>query len=51
MPLTVDILLNGILDDILIIGEILVDYIIESIIYYKIIYNNSFKLLYDPILL
>ena len=36
-----DILLNRILGNILIINKIVIDYIIESIIYYRIIYNNA----------
>ena len=51
MPLAVNILLNKILSDILIIGKIFIDYIIKYIIYYKVISNNSFKLLKNPILL
>ena len=51
IPLVVDILLNKILGNILIISKILIDYIIEGIICYRIIYNNSSKLLYNPILL
>jgi len=44
-------LLDRILGNILIISEILIDCIIEGIIYYRIICNNSFKLLYNSILL
>ena len=51
IPLVVDILLNKILGNILIISKILIDYIIEGIICYSIICNNSPKLLYNPILL
>jgi hypothetical protein len=51
ISLVVDILVDRILGNILIVGEILVDYTTESIIYYKIICNNSSKLLYNPILL
>ena len=51
IPLAADTLLNRILGNILIINKILIDYIIEGIIYYRIIYNNSSKLLYNPILL
>ena len=51
MPLVADILLNRILSDILIISKIFVNYIIEYIICYKIISNNGFKLLKNPILL
>ena len=51
MPLAADILLDGVLDNIFIINKILINCIIESIIYYKIICNNSSKLLYNPILL
>ena len=51
IPLAADMLLDRILGNILIFGEILIDRIIESIIYYRIIYNNSSKLLYNPILL
>jgi hypothetical protein len=51
IPLAVDILLNRILSDILIINKIFVDYITEYIIYYKVISNNSSKLLKNSILL
>ena len=51
MPLAANTLLDGILNNIFIISKILINYITESIIYYKIICNNSFKLLYNPILL
>jgi len=50
MALVVDILLNKNLNNIFIIGEIFINYIIESIIYYRIICNNSSKLLYNFIL-
>ena len=51
ISLVADTLLDRILGNILIISEVLIDYIIESIIYYRIIYNNSSKLSYNPILL
>ena len=51
MPLVADTLLDGILGNILIIGEILIDRTIESIICCRIICNNSSKLSYNPILL
>ena len=51
IPLVADTLLDRILGNILIISKIFMDYIIESIIYYRIICNNSSKLLYNPILL
>ena len=51
MPLVADTLLDRIPGDILIISEIFIDHIIENIIYYRIICNNSSKLLYNPILL
>jgi len=51
MPLVADMLLDRILGNILIISKIFIDYTVESIIYYRIIYNNSSKLLYNPILL
>ena len=51
IPLAVDILLNRILNDILIVSKIFVDYIIKYIIYYKVISNNGFKLLKNPVLL
>jgi len=51
MPLAADILLNRILGNMLIISEILIDYIIECVIYCRVISNNGFKLLKNPILL
>jgi hypothetical protein len=51
MPLVADTLLDRSLYKILIISEILIDYIIECIIYYRVISNNSFKLLKNPVLL
>jgi len=51
MPLVADTLLDRILYNILIISEILIDRIIEYIIYYRVISNNSSKLLKNPVLL
>jgi len=51
MPLTADMLLDRILGNILIIGEILIDYIIECVIYCRVISNDGSKLLKNPILL
>jgi hypothetical protein len=51
MPLVADTLLDRIPGNILIISKILIDRIIKSIICYRIIYNNSSKLSYNPILL
>jgi len=44
-------LLDRILGNILIISEILIDRIIECVIYYRVVSNNSSKLLKNPILL
>ena len=51
MPLVADILLDRIPNDILIISKIFVDRIIECVICYRIISNNGFKLLKNPVLL
>ena len=51
MPLVADILLDRILSDILIVSKIFVDHTTECVICYKVISNNSFKLLKNPILL
>ena len=51
MPLAIDILLNRIPSDIFIVGKIFIDYTTEYIIYCKVISNNGFKLLKNPILL
>jgi len=42
-----DLLLYGILFNIFIFKKILTNYAVKSIIYIKIISNNSFKLLYN----
>ena len=51
IPLVADTLLDRILGNILIIGEILIDYTIECIIYYRVISNNSSELSKNPVLL
>jgi len=51
MPLAANILLDRILGNILIIGEILIDYITECVICCRVISNNGSKLLENPILL
>jgi len=51
MPLAVDMLLDRILGDILIVSEILIDYIIKCIIYCRVVSNDGSKLLKNPILL
>jgi hypothetical protein len=51
IPLAADILLNRILNNILIIGEIFVNYTTKYIIYCRVISNNGSKLLKNPILL
>jgi len=47
MALVIDPLLYRILFNIFIFKKILINYIVESIIYTKVINNNSFKLLYN----
>ena len=51
IPLIANMLLDGILGDIFIISEILIDYTIKYVIYYRVISNDSFKLLKNPVLL
>jgi hypothetical protein len=51
MPLAADTLLDRILGNILIIGEILIDRTIECVICCRVISNNGSKLLKNPVLL
>ena len=51
IALATDSLLSRILVNILVLKKVVTYYIIESIIYTRIISNNSSYLLYDPVLL
>ena len=51
IPLTADTLLNRILSNIFIVNKIFINYTTKYIICYKVISNNNFKFLKNPILL